>query len=77
MTKQTDDQARKISPQKDAYDIDFDFNLKFGVTDYCLMLVYLVCLLPIELISRISSDCYGIYQARKANEESMRSLVLE
>lgn len=61
---------------KDEYDIDFDFDFRFGLAEYCLMLLFLVVALPIELAGRITTGCYRTYQARKANE-SMGTLVLE
>ncbi|SHO52670.1 hypothetical protein [Desulfopila aestuarii] len=41
------------------------------------MFMYLVILLPVELVNRIMSDCYVAYKERKAREESMRPLFME
>lgn len=63
-------------PEHD-YDIDFDFRLTFSLTDYLLISLYLVCLLPIELATRIVTDCLGAYRERKSRHEAMRPLLLE
>ena len=76
MKQHTTQPTEKPFPKKDEYDIDFEFDFRFGLAEYCLMVLFLVVTLPIELADRIVSGCYRTYQARKANE-SMGSLVLE
>ena len=76
MKQQTTEPTENPFVPKDEYDIDFEFDFKFGLAEYCLMLLFLVVTLPIELANRIVTGCYRTYQARKANE-SMGSLVLE
>lgn len=62
---------------QDEYDIDFEIDFTFSLTDYVLMALYLVLLLPVELVGRIMSDCYTAYQQAKAHEEKMMPLFLE
>lgn len=62
---------------KDEYDINFDFDFTLSLTDYMLMSLYLVFILPLELVSRIANDCYTAFQERNAREEKMMPLFME
>lgn len=77
MKNMTTEASSKTELPKDEFDINFVFDFKFSLTDYILATLYLILLLPIELISRIISDCYSAYQDGKARRAEMMPLFME
>lgn len=75
-TMSSETSSRKKSPRNE-FDIDFDFDIQFGLTDYILMGLYFLIVLPIELMNRIISDCYTAFKERRAQKEEVMPVFLQ
>ncbi len=77
MSNKTTEAFTKNKSYRDAYDVDFNFDFKFSLTDYIIVSLYLILALPVELVSRVVSDCYSAYQNARAHREEMMPLFME
>lgn len=52
-------------------------DLKFSLTDYVIVSLYLILALSTELLSRVASGCYSAYRKAKSRREEMMPLIMK